>query len=134
MNVAQLAERTGLSPHTIRYYDRMGLLPGVQRSRSGARQFGEADLTFLQFIIGLKRTGMSLEEILEFTADGCILERLQQGTVPTGSVAKRTAILQGHRERLLERQREIAMLLDAVDQKLSYYGRYMAERASASEE
>lgn len=129
MNVAELAERTGLSPHTIRYYDRMGLLPAVQRSRSGARQFSESDVTFLQFIVGLKRTGMSLEEIIEFTADGCILERLQQGTIPTGSVAKRTAILQQHRERLLEHQRELERLLDAVDQKLAYYGRYMAERA-----
>lgn len=125
MNVAQLAERTGLSPHTIRYYDRMGLLPGVQRSRSGARQFGEADLAFLHFIIGLKRTGMSLEEILEFTADGCILERLEQGSVPTGSVARRTAILEKHRERLLERQRDLELLLDAVDQKLRYYEQYM---------
>lgn len=128
MNVAEVATRTGLSPHTIRYYDKMGLLPPVERSSSGARQFSEGDVAFIQFLIGLKKTGMSLEEIAHFTADGCILERLQQGIMPTESVAKRVSILTEHRERLLEQRRELDFLLQVADEKLGYYERYLTEK------
>lgn len=128
MNVADAAARSGLSPHTIRYYDKLGLLPAVQRSQSGARQFTAADVAFLQFIVGLKQTGMSLEEIAAFTADGCILERLQQGIMPVESVSQRMSILQQHRERLLEQRCALDRLLAVADEKLTYYERYLHEQ------
>lgn len=127
MNVSEVAAQTGLSPHTIRYYDQLGLLPAVQRSRGGSRQFTESDVRFLRFVIGLKKTGMSLEEIAEFTEDGCILERLQQGVMPVPAVSRRLSILQQHRERLLQQRQELDLLLEAADQKIAYYERYIGE-------
>jgi MerR family transcriptional regulator, aldehyde-responsive regulator len=73
MNIREAAERTGLSAHTIRFYEKNGLLPKIRRSESGIRQFSETDITFLKFVSALKKTGMSLEDIAKFTQDGCIL-------------------------------------------------------------
>lgn len=125
MNIKEVAERTGLSAHTIRFYEEKGLLPRVGRSAAGIRQFTDADVNFLTFLVGLKKTGMSLAEMAQFTEDGCILERLQQGDIPKESVERRSDILQRHRERLLDQQREIAFLLEVVEEKLKVYDQYM---------
>ncbi|WAH37460.1 MerR family transcriptional regulator [Alicyclobacillus dauci] len=125
MNIQEVALRTGLSAHTIRFYEKSGVLPKVLRSDSGIRNFTEADVTFLEFISGLRKTGMSLPDIAEFTEDGCILERLQANSMPSSSVKRRVTILMNHRDKLLQQQREIEMVIDAVTQKLTYYESYL---------
>jgi DNA-binding transcriptional MerR regulator len=52
MNIREVAERTGLSAHTIRFYEKNGLLPKIRRSEGGIRQFTESDVVFLQFGLG----------------------------------------------------------------------------------
>lgn len=129
MNIREVAERTGLSAHTIRFYEKNGLLPKIRRSESGIRQFSEADITFLKFVSALKKTGMSLEDIAKFTQDGCILERLQTGEMPILSVSKRMSILQKHKNQLIEQRKEIELLIDAVNQKLNFYQEYLAHQS-----
>lgn len=94
MTIQDVAQKTGISVYTIRFYEQRGLLPPIPRSTGGIRQFREADVTFLQFLLELKRTGMSLEEMAAFTADGCLLEQLQQGIVPQEPVARRLTLRQ----------------------------------------
>jgi MerR family transcriptional regulator, aldehyde-responsive regulator len=93
MTIQEVAEKTGISAYTIRFYEKSGILPRIQRTQGGIRQFTEADVTFLLFLVELKRTGMSLEEIAEFTEDGCLLERLQQGDIPRQPLERRITIL-----------------------------------------
>jgi DNA-binding transcriptional MerR regulator len=133
MTISEAAEQTGLSTHTIRFYEHSGLLPRVRRSEAGVRQFSAADVTFLRFLVALKKTGLSLEAIAEYTADGCILERLSQGVLPQGSLAKRVAILEQHRRHLCDQRREIDMLIDAVDQKLTFFARYLTVQEGTQE-
>jgi DNA-binding transcriptional MerR regulator len=133
MTISEAAEQTGLSTHTIRFYEHSGLLPRVRRSEAGIRQFSPADVTFLRFLVALKKTGLSLEAIAEYTADGCILERLSQGILPQGSLAKRVAILEQHRRHLCDQRREIDMLIDAVDQKLTFFARYLTVQEGTQE-
>lgn len=130
MNIREVAERTGLSAHTIRFYEKIGLLPVICRSESGIRKFSEDDISFLEFVSALKKTGMSLEDIAQFTQDGCILERLQTGDMPTLSVSKRLSILHKHKEHLLEQRREIELLIDAVDRKLNFYQDYLVQQSA----
>jgi DNA-binding transcriptional MerR regulator len=125
MTIGEVAERTGLSAHTIRFYERSGLLPRVRRSTSGIREFSAADVAFLEFLIALRATGMPLDEMAAFTADGCILERLARGDVPRGSVGARVALLEQHRQRLHAQRRQLDALIDAVDRKLAFYARYL---------
>jgi DNA-binding transcriptional MerR regulator len=125
MTIGDVAERTGLSPYTIRFYEQSGLLPRVRRSETGIRQFSAADVAFLEFLVALKATGMPLEEMAAFTADGCILERLSRGDIPRDSVGARVALLEQHRQRLHAQRERIDALLDAVAQKLAFYARYL---------
>jgi len=63
LTIQEVAEQTGLSAHTIRYYEKSGVLPRVQRTASGIRQFTETDMASLRFISDYKKAGMPLEEI-----------------------------------------------------------------------
>jgi DNA-binding transcriptional MerR regulator len=66
--IAKVCERTGLSPRTVRYYEEIGLLPGVRRSEGGRRVYGPDELERLGFITRLKALGLSLAEIGELNA------------------------------------------------------------------
>ncbi|SRR6266700_4975823 len=122
MTIQDVAEQTGISAYTIRFYEKAGVLPRIKRMPNGIRQFSEADVAFLNFLVQLKRTGMSLEDIMEFTEDGCMLERLQQGAdIPQFVVEKRIAILRRHQQQLYEQRRDLDSLLTAVEQKLDFY-------------
>lgn len=79
--VGEMARRLGVAPSTLRYYDREGLLPFLQRTAGGMRAFREADYEWLQMIACLKRTGMPLSDIRHFVqlamqGDESIEERL----------------------------------------------------------
>ena len=128
MTIQEVAEQTGISTYTIRFYEKIGVLPHIKRLPNGIRQFTEADVVFLQFLVQLKQTGMSLEDIMAFTEDGCMLERLQRGdALPQFIVEKRVAILQHHQQQLYEQQHTLEMLLLAVQQKLDFYKQYQDE-------
>ena len=103
--VAQAARRTGLSVHTLRYYDREGLLPFVDRSPAGYREFKENDFEWLAVIACLKSTGMHVKDIKQFIdwcAEGdCTLEkRLTLFKKQRENVERQIAELQKHREKL----------------------------------
>lgn len=125
MTIQEVAEVTGISAYTIRFYEKCGILPPIQRTASGIRQFTDADVRFLRFLRELKRTGMSLEEIAEFTADGCLLERLQRNELLAQPVERRLAILRQHEQRLHEQRRQLDMVLDAVHQKIAFYEHHL---------
>lgn len=67
-SVAEICARTGLSARTVRYYEEIGLLPGVRRSEGGRRVYGEDELERLAFITRLKALGLPLKEIRELNA------------------------------------------------------------------
>lgn len=66
--IAEVQARTGLSARTLRYYEEVGLLPGVRRRAGGRRVYGEAELERLRFITRLKALGLSLAEIKDLNA------------------------------------------------------------------
>lgn len=122
MTIQEVAEQTGISAYTIRFYEKTGVLPHIKRLPNGIRQFTEVDVTFLRFLMQLKQTGMSLEDIMEFTEDGCMLERLQRGdAIPQFVAEKRMALLRRHQQQLYEQRRNLDALLIAVEQKLDFY-------------
>jgi DNA-binding transcriptional MerR regulator len=135
MTIQEVAEQTGISAYTIRFYEKTGVLPPIQRMPNGIRQFSEADVVFLCFLMQLKQTGMSLEDIMEFTEDGCMLERLQRGdTIPQVVAEKRMVILRRHQLRLYEQRRNLDTLLTAVEQKLDFYEQYQNDMPMQKQE
>ncbi len=124
MTIQEAAEQTGISAYTIRFYEKAGVLPPIKRLPNGMRQFSEADIAFLHFLLQLKQTGMSLDDIMAFTEDGCMLERLQRGdAIPQFVVEKRVALLRRHQQRLYDQRRTLDTLLVAVERKLDFYAR-----------
>ena len=110
--IQEVSEKTGLSAHTLRFYEKEGLLPGVERSPSGIRQYSEADLELLGGICCLKNTGMSLREIARF------MQLTQQGD---STLRERYALLEAHRDEVLARMEEMQSHLDKVTRKLDFY-------------
>ena len=116
MNVKQFAERVGLSAHTIRYYDKIGLFGGVARLDNGHRIFTEQEVGWIAFVQRLKETGMPLNQILVYAAlrakgDGTMLER--QKLLEKHAVMLRSTIeqQQQHLEKLNEK---IAFYANAI--------------------
>ena len=68
LSVGQVCAETGLSPRTLRYYEELGLLPGVRRKAGGRRIYGNDELERLRFIGRLKALGLSLAEIQDLNA------------------------------------------------------------------
>lgn len=110
--IGEVAEKLNLSTHTLRYYDKEGLLPFVERSESGIRQFKESDLDWLIIIECLKVSGMSLKEIKLFTAL-C----LENDT----SIQMRYDMFMERREKLIEQMAALQNTLDIIDYQCWYY-------------
>lgn len=83
LTISQVSEKTGLTPYTIRYYEKIGVLHEPKRSNGGARVYKESEVSYIQCLNKLKKLGLSLEEITEFTREGCVMDKIQQGENPS---------------------------------------------------
>jgi DNA-binding transcriptional MerR regulator len=112
LTIAEVAERTGLTRHTLRYYERDGLMLGVRRGDSGHRRYSERDLGWIELITKLRATGMPIRKVRRYA------ELVRAGD---GNEDERLALLRAHRERARAQLDTMAAYLDAIDMKISYY-------------
>lgn len=108
MNVQEFATRVALSPHTVRYYEKLGLLIKVRRDANGHRRFSEQDITWLEFILRLKNTGMSLANILRYAelraaGDLTLQERKTMMEIHARQLHQQLALQQEHLTRVQEK-------------------------------
>ena len=113
LTIAEAAEQTGLTAHTLRYYERDGLmLSSPERSASGHRRYSEQDLSWIQLITRLRSTGMPIRDVRRYAA----LVRAGDG-----NEAERLALLKAHRERVEAQLAEVNGHLRAIDHKIGIY-------------
>ena len=112
MKIGQLARRSGLSAHTIRFYERIGLLPRADRDGSGQRDYDVSILIWIEFLRRLKTTGMPIREMLRYAA-------LRERGPATG--AERRALLEAHRETVRAHIEELQACLLVLDSKIGAY-------------
>ncbi len=112
LTIAQAADAVGVSAHTIRYYERAGLLAPIDRNGSGHRRFTDEDIAWLVTCTRLRATGMPIRRIREYA------ELVVAGD---GNEASRLEILEAHRREVIERMREIEHNLEAIDRKIELY-------------
>jgi DNA-binding transcriptional MerR regulator len=112
LTIAEVAALSGLSAHTLRYYERIGLLDPVARVHGGQRRYEGEDLTWLVFLQRLRATGMPIRDMQRFA------ELRRQGK---HTVAARRALLEEHRDEVLERISELQRDLAAVTDKITHY-------------
>jgi DNA-binding transcriptional MerR regulator len=115
--IGQLAARTGRSVHTIRWYEAQGLIPGVARDGGHRRVYGELHISWLDLMDRLRRTGMSIAEMREYTA------LVKQGS---STLAKRQALLSAHREQVKDMIAEWQLALKLLDSKIDFYDEWVA--------
>ncbi|PSJ61986.1 MerR family transcriptional regulator [Pseudaminobacter soli (ex Li et al. 2025)] len=112
MKIGELAKRSGLTAYTIRYYERIGLLPYADRDRSSQRDYDASILTWIEFLGRLKATGMPIREMLRYAA------LREQGAA---TEAERRALLEKHRDRVYANLTELQANLLVLDNKIAGY-------------
>lgn len=110
MNMKAFSHLVGLSSHTLRYYEKIGLLKNIYRNQSGHREYTENDLAWVGFVKRLKETAMPLEDILQYA-------KLRE--MGAESLSQRQKLLEAHREHLIAhialQQKNLSALEDKID-------------------
>ena len=112
MKIAEVSEQFGMSVDTLRYYERVGLIPPVNRNVSGIRDYNELDLRRVDFIKCMRSAGLPVEVLIEYVA------LVQQGD---STIEARKEILKEQRAVLAARMEEMQKTLDILDHKLDVY-------------
>jgi DNA-binding transcriptional MerR regulator len=112
MKIGELAKRSGLSAHTLRYYERIGLLPYADRDQSGQRDYDASILTWIEFLGRLKTTGMPIRDMLRYAA------LRDKGAA---SEAERRHLLEAHRDEVRKHIAELQSCLLVLDSKIAGY-------------
>jgi DNA-binding transcriptional MerR regulator len=112
MYIKEVAQKTNLEPHTIRYYEQEGLLPFIKRDEHGYRNFDESDLGWFDFINCLKITGMSINDLRKIITMTVNEEK---------DFDSRRKILLDHKRKLEQQQEELNKAFNKVEVKLQYF-------------
>ncbi|MFC3499885.1 MerR family transcriptional regulator [Micromonospora krabiensis] len=119
LTIAQVAERTGLSPDALRYYERAGLIERVGRTTGNQRRYAAADLAWLEFLLRLRETGMPISGMQHYA---------QLRAVGDATVVDRLALLREHRRDLAARIHSLQRNATALDNKIDHYEQLLDEQ------
>lgn len=112
LTIQQAAKETGLSVHTLRYYERIGLISPISRAPNGHRRYSEDDVGWITFLMRLRTTGMPISKMNRY-AD---LQRQGDATR-----AERLALLKEHRREVKRKIQELNDNLAVIEYKIDYY-------------
>jgi DNA-binding transcriptional MerR regulator len=119
LSIADVAEQTGLTPDTLRYYEKDGLMVHpVARDVSGHRRYSESDLGWIVLVTRLRSTGLPIRDVRRYA------DLVRQGD---GTDLARLELLRTHREAVLARLAEEQEHLRAIELKIGHYERRLAE-------
>ncbi|KDN85834.1 MerR family transcriptional regulator [Kitasatospora cheerisanensis] len=111
--ISEVSATSGLSAHTLRWYERIGLLDPVDRSYAGQRRYSDADLARLAFLTKLRLTGMPVADMVRY------IEMVRAGD---GTRAARRQLLVDHRAEVRQRLADLHATLAVIDRKIDLYG------------
>jgi DNA-binding transcriptional MerR regulator len=112
MTIAEVSAKYELSQDTLRYYERIGLIPPVNRNKSGIRDFTEDNLKWVEFIKCMRSAGLPIEALIEYVA------LFQQGE---GTSEARKDLLIEQREQLRAKMEDVQKTLERLDSKIARY-------------
>lgn len=112
MKIAEVSEKHGLSVDTLRYYERIGLIPHVNRGGNGIRDYNELDVRRVDFIKCMRGAGLSIEVLIEY------MDLVRQGD---GTIEARKEILREQRDLVTTRIEEMQKTLDLLNHKIQVY-------------
>ena len=112
MMIAEVSRKFDLSQDTLRYYERIGLIPHVNRNKSGIRDYTEEDCRWVEFIKCMRNAGLPIEALIEYVT------LFQQGDVTIGA---RKEILNEQRKQLIQRMEDMQKTLERLNYKIEVY-------------
>lgn len=112
MTIAEVAKKYELTPDTLRYYERIGLLPSVSRTAGGIRDYSEEDCRWVEYIKCMRSAGVSVETLVEYVT----LFHQGKETIPA-----RKKLLLEQREQIVAKIKELNAVLERLDWKLDGY-------------
>ncbi|MBF2447798.1 MerR family transcriptional regulator [Listeria seeligeri] len=116
MNIKEASEKTGVSADTIRYYERIGLIPRVNRNENGVRKFDDEDLRWIDFSRQMRRAGMSIEALIDY------LSLFREGEK---TLEPRMELLKEQRAELKDRIDMMQEALERLDFKIENYDTHL---------
>ena len=116
MTIAQVSKRCDISADTLRYYERIGLIPGISRTAGGIRDYTEEDCKWVEFIKCMRAAGLSVEALGEYVA------LYQQGD---RTLEDRKQLLIEQRNLLVARMEEMQSTLRRLDHKIERYEKFI---------
>ena len=112
MTIAEVSRKYDISADTLRYYERIGLIPPVPRTRGGLRDYGEESCGWIQLMKCMRAAGVQIEALIEY------VDLFQQGDATRDA---RKALLVEQRDQLVSRMAEMQASLDLLNQKIDRY-------------
>ena len=112
MTIAEVSRKYDISADTLRYYERIGLIPPVPRTRGGVRDYGEKSCGWIQLMKCTRAAGVQIEALIEY------VDLFQQGDA---TLDARKALLVEQRDQLVSRMAEMQASLDLLNQKIERY-------------
>ena len=119
MTIAEVSKKVNLSVDTLRYYERIGLIPEVNRTESGIRNYTEEDLGWIEFSKCMRNAGMSIEALIEY------IKLYKKGDV---TLEARKQLLISQKDVIKERLEEIQNTFDRINYKIKNYEKILVER------
>lgn len=110
--IKEVAEMTGVSAYTLRYYEKEGILPPISRDSSKKRAYSDENLSWIEIVTCLKQTKMPVSDIKEIVR----LSIIGDETIPT-----RKEILMNHRLEMKRQMAELKKSIDKIDKKIDFY-------------
>lgn len=112
MTIAEVCKKYDLTQDTVRYYEKIGLIPTIPRTESGIRNFDEESCRWIEFIKCMRNAGMEIEILLEY------VDLFKQGK---STVQARRRLLEEQREKLVDKKEKIIATIERLDYKLELY-------------
>jgi MerR family transcriptional regulator, aldehyde-responsive regulator len=112
MTIAEVSEKYDLSQDTLRYYERIGLIPRVNRNKSGIRDYTVEDCRWVEFIKCMRNAGLPIEALIEYVA------LFQQGDATIGA---RKELLTDQRKQLIQKMEDMKKTLERLNYKIEVY-------------
>lgn len=119
MSITEVSEKYNIPQDTLRYYERIGLIPHVNRNKSGIRDYTEEDCNWVEFIRCMRSAGLPIEVLIEYVG------LFQQGDE---TIETRKELLIEQRKELITRMEDMKKTLKRLDYKISRYEQAVVEK------
>lgn len=124
LSIQAISNLTGISAYTLRYYEKNGLIHPITRSSNGRRQYSSNDLEWIRFLVKLRTTGMSIQQMQQ------VADLRRQGPA---TITERRILLEAHQQEVTMRIKKLQENLDSISAKVEFYRHWELENNEQEE-